>query len=61
MSVWVDVASWNNEGALPTIWTTSPTFAPTLGTKRYQVNFEVPKFRLEVDEVFDVEAIEVEE
>lgn len=58
MSVWVDVSLTHSQSNRPVLWTTHPSGPIYHGTKRYQVNFEVPKTIPIVDEI--IEATEVE-
>ena len=57
MSAWVEVGSWNNDGFWPSVLVCKPTYPPTEGVKRYQVDFEVPTFDLGITAHIEAEEI----
>jgi len=58
MRIWVDVYPTSNQTNSPLLWTLAP-LGKVIGTKRYQINFEVPQFEPEVDGTVEGEVIEL--
>jgi len=59
MRVWVDVWSSSNQANPPMIWTNPPSWEITKGTRRYQINFEVPTFEPDLTGTVEGEVTEL--
>lgn len=59
MSVWVEVSIGNDQTNKPMVWITPLLHETGRGIKRYQIDFEVPSYSPEVDEVLQGEVIEL--